>query len=72
MCSATAEGLCVFYERSYIMVLENDKILIESRREINDLQEMIDCYLANCEPRNISKEDLEKLRKQLDILYMCW
>lgn len=54
------------------MVLKHDKILIETRREINDLQEMIDCYLANCEPRYIPREDLEKLRDQLDVLYMSW
>lgn len=54
------------------MVLKNDKILIEARREINDLQEMIDCYLEHHEPKYISKEDLKKLRDQLDWLYMVW
>ena len=72
MCSATAEGLHVFHERSLQMVLKNDKILIEARREINDLQEMIDCYLEHHEPKYISKEDLKKLRDQLDWLYMVW
>lgn len=54
------------------MKLDNDKIIIESRYEIDDIQEMIDCYLKYGEPRCITKEELERIRKQLDTLYMCW
>ena len=54
------------------MKLDGDKIVIESRYEINDIQAMIDCYLKHGEPKWWSKEELEKLRDKLDVLYMCW
>lgn len=54
------------------MKLDGDKIVIESRYEIDDIQAMIDCYLKNGKPERVSKEELKKLREQLDALYMCW
>lgn len=54
------------------MKLDGDKIMIESRYEIDDIQAMIDCYLKNCKPERVSKEELKTLRERLDALYMCW
>lgn len=54
------------------MKLDGDKIVIESRYEIDDIQTMIDCYLINGKPERVSKEELTALRKKLDALYMCW
>lgn len=54
------------------MKLDGDKIVIESRYEIDDIQAMIDCYLKNGKPKRVSKEELTTLREQLDALYMCW
>ena len=54
------------------MKLDGDKIVIESRYEINDIQAMIDCYLKHSKPEWLSKEELERLRDKLDVLYMCW
>lgn len=55
-----------------LMKLDGDKIVIESRYEIDDFQAMIDCYLKNGKPERVSKEELKKLRDKLDALYMCW
>lgn len=54
------------------MKLDGDKIVIESRYEINDIQAMIDCYLKHSKPEWLSKEELERLWDKLDVLYMCW
>lgn len=47
-------------------------IVIESRYEIDDLQKMIDLYLQSGESGYMNREELEKLRDQLDVLYMTW
>lgn len=55
------------------MKLDGDKIVIESRYEIDDIMDMIDTYLAsNKEPARLSRDELEHLKGQLDALYMCW
>ena len=54
------------------MKLEGDKIVIESRYEINDIQSMIECYLEYGKPERMTKEDLTELQKKLDTLYMSW
>lgn len=54
------------------MRLDGDKIVIESRYEIDEIQEMIDCYLKNGKPERLSKEELTAIKKNLDALYMCW
>lgn len=54
------------------MVLNGDKIVIESRYEIDDIQEMIDCFLKNGNPKRLTREELLSLRDKLDALYMCW
>lgn len=54
------------------MKLNGDKIVIESRYEIDDIQAMIDCFLKNGKPERVSKEDLITIKNNLDALYMCW
>jgi len=54
------------------MKLQGDKIVIESRYEIDDLIKMIECYQAHEKPDRITPEELDKLKNQLDSLYMCW
>lgn len=47
-------------------------IEIESRHEIDDLQKMIDLLLRSGETTYLSREELTRLRDQLDVLYMSW
>ena len=54
------------------MKLEGDRIVIESRYEIDDIIDMIDTYQKHKEPKWLNREELELLKKQLDALYMCW
>lgn len=54
------------------MKLDGDKIVIESRYEIDDIQAMIECFLKHGKPERVSEEELKKLRDALDGLYMCW
>lgn len=55
------------------MKLDGDKLVIESRYEIDDIMDMIDMYLkSGKEPARLSREELEHLKGQLDALYMCW
>ena len=54
------------------MKLEGDRIVIESRYEIDDIIDMIDTYQKHKEPKRLNREELELLKEQLDALYMCW
>ncbi|MBO5093176.1 MAG: hypothetical protein J6C33_02330 [Lachnospiraceae bacterium] len=54
------------------MKLTGDKIIIESRYEIDDIQAMIDCYLEHGRQEDVTKSELKRLRDELDALYMCW
>ena len=54
------------------MRLENDTLIIESRREISDLQEMIEIYLKEGKPNCLTPEELKDINDKLDVLYMCW
>lgn len=54
------------------MKLENCNLIIESRREIDVLQDMIELYL---ERKNISRDEereLTEVKNQLDTLYISW
>lgn len=55
------------------MRLENDKLIIESRYEIDDLMNMIDTYLKS-EPKmqSVTAEELERIKNQLDALFLSW
>lgn len=55
------------------MKIENDKLVLESRSEIDKLQEMIAVYLES--GKSISDADraeLQHIQHQLDVLYMTW
>ena len=54
------------------MKLAEDKIIIESRYEIDDIQAMIDCYLEHGRQEHVTKTELKRLQDGLDALYMCW
>lgn len=55
------------------MKLENDKLVIESRYEIDDLMNMIDAYLkSNPKMQSVTVEELEKIKNQLDVLFLSW
>lgn len=47
-------------------------IEIESRYEIDDLQKMIDLLIQSGDDTYMSREELTRLRDQLDVLYMSW
>ena len=55
------------------MKLDGTKIIIESRREIDLLQDMIDLYTKNNKDISESaKRELLKLKGQLEGLWFCW
>jgi hypothetical protein len=54
------------------MQLLGDKIVIESRKEIDQTQEMIDCFLKSGKADDHMKNDLKVIKEKLDGLYMCW
>lgn len=47
-------------------------LVIESRYEIDDLQAMIDLLIQSDRDNYMSKDELVRLRDQLDVLYMSW
>lgn len=51
---------------------DNGTIVIESRYEIDDLQAMIDLLIQSDRDNYMSKDELVRLRDQLDVLYMSW
>lgn len=53
---------------------QGGKIVIESRYEIDDLIKMIDKYIDDEEydAGYLDRDELERLRRQLDVLYMTW
>lgn len=55
------------------MKLQGDTIVIESRYEIDDIIKMIDVYQKSGEKKNsLTDEELNRLKGQLDVLYMSW
>lgn len=55
------------------MRLNEDTIVIESRSEIDDIIRMIEVYQQSGEhPESLTQDELNRLKKQLDVLYMCW
>lgn len=55
------------------MKLNGDKIVIESRYEIDDIIKMIEVYQKSNEKRNsLTDEELNRIKEQLDVLYMTW
>lgn len=55
------------------MKLESTTIVIESRREIDLLQDMIDMYIKNNKDISESaKNEFLKLKGQLEGLWFCW
>ena len=54
---------------------DNGTIVIDSRYEIDDLQAMIDLLIQSGKAGKdtyMSKDELARLRDQLDVLYMSW
>lgn len=51
---------------------DGGKLVLESRHEIDDLQKMIDLLLRSGDDTYMSREELIRLRDQLDVLYMSW
>lgn len=51
---------------------DNGTLVIESRYEIDDLQAMIDLLIQSDRDNYMSKDELVRLRDQLDVLYMSW
>lgn len=51
---------------------DGGKLVLESRHEIDDIQKMIDLLLQSGDDTYMTREELERLRDQLDVLYMSW
>lgn len=51
---------------------DGGKLVLESRHEIDDLQKMIDLLIQSGDDTYMSREELTRLRDQLDVLYMSW
>lgn len=52
---------------------DGGKLIIESRYEIDDIQKMIDLLIQSGDDNTyMTREELERLRDQLDVLYMSW
>ena len=51
---------------------DNGTLVIESRYEIDDIQAMIDLLIQSGRDNYMSKDELVRLRDQLDVLYMSW
>ena len=51
---------------------DGGKLIIESRYEIDDIQKMIDLLIQSGDDTYMGREELERLRDQLDVLYMSW
>ena len=51
---------------------DNGTIVIESRYEIDDIQKMIDLLIQSGDDTYMTREELERLKDQLDVLYMSW
>lgn len=51
---------------------DNGTLVIESRYEIDDMQAMIDLLIQSDRDNYMSKDELVRLRDQLDVLYMSW
>lgn len=51
---------------------DNGTLVIESRYEIDDIQAMIDLLIQSSRDNYMSKDELVRLRDQLDVLYMSW
>lgn len=55
------------------MKLQGDKIVIESRYEIDDIIKMIEVYQKSGERKMyVTDEELNRIKDQLDVLYMTW
>ena len=54
------------------MTLEGTNIKIDYRSEIDLMQEMIECYLKHSDVSESTRGMLERLREQLDGLWMSW
>lgn len=55
------------------MKLNGDKIVIESRYEIDDIIKMIEVYQKSGERKmHVTDEELNRIKDQLDVLYMTW
>lgn len=54
------------------MKLDRDKIVIESRSEIDTIQNMMQQYLEKNKLPENEKRDISQIISQLDALYMCW
>ena len=51
---------------------DNGTIMIESRYEIDDIQAMIDLLIQSGRDNYMSRDELVRLRDQLDALYISW
>lgn len=51
---------------------DNGTLVIESRYEIDDIQKMINLLIQSGDDTYMTREELERLRDQLDVLYMSW
>lgn len=54
------------------MKLNNDKIVIESRSDIDLIQEMISLLLEKGQIKEREKKEIERLDEQLEALYISW
>ncbi len=52
------------------MRLDRDKIVIESRQEIDTLQDMMQQYMEKNELSESEKRNISRIVSQLDALYM--
>ncbi|MCD8010120.1 MAG: hypothetical protein LUF34_04895 [Lachnospiraceae bacterium] len=54
------------------MRLDRDKIVIESRREIDTIQDMMQLYMEKNKLSESEKQNIARIVSQLDALYMSW
>ena len=51
---------------------DGGRLVIESGYGIDDIQKMIDLLIQSGDDTYMTREELERLRDQLDVLYMSW
>ena len=56
----------------HMKLADGGRLVIESRYEIDDIQKMIDLLIQSGDDTYMTREELERLRDQLDVLYMSW
>ena len=66
------ETILIWTGGERMKLADGGRLVIESRYEIDDIQKMIDLLIQSGDNTHMTREELERLRDQLDVLYMSW